>query len=88
MNKAHALRKQRLFQEWRHWKRTVDETLEFAQAFGDTVAAAFLEREKTRMAAIPATMKAELDRFLADGDEGALGHYSPAWPDLSSTGLG
>lgn len=87
MNMAHTLRKQALFRQWQHWKRTVDETLEFAQAFGDSVAVTFLNKEKTRVAAIPATIKTELDRFLADGDEGALGHYSPKWPDLSSTGL-
>lgn len=87
MVKAHALKKQALFRKWQVAKRLVDETLEFAQAFGDPVAVTFLQQEQTRVAAIPATIKTELDRFLADGDEGALGHYSPDWPDLSSTGL-
>lgn len=87
MNMAYALRKQALFQRWQQAKRLVDETLEFAMSFGDQVAIAFLEKEQTRVAAIPATIKTELDRFLADGDEGALGHYSPDWPNLTSTGL-
>lgn len=86
MDKAYDLRKMALLHEWQHWKRTVDETLEFAMAFGDGVAISFLQQEQTRVAAIPATIKTELDRFLADGDEGALGHYSPDWPDLTSGG--
>ena len=87
MAKAHAIKKRALFQKWQQAKRLVDETLEFAAAFGDQVAIKFLTTEQTRVAKIPLEIKTELDRFLADGDEGSLGHFEPTWPDLTSTGL-
>ncbi len=85
---AHALQKHRLFLKWQQCKRLIDETLEFATGFGDTVAINLLESEKTRVAAMPGQIKTELDRMLADGDEGALGHFEPTWPDLKATGFG
>jgi len=83
LNLAYRVRRQALMAQYRHWKKTVEHTLEEAQAFGDATVAT-LQSELTRVQGIPPLIKAELDRALADGDEAALGAWEPDWPTLGT----